>query len=131
MFDAPIIARDALGINGVVNPCSDAYKFGGWTSLAFVASRLVYAGLAKAGAELAVSGAEASTFRQSLKAVFRFGIGKSWRSPSLDKYTTDKALRDAAGRTNVLINNYGAGVAAAGGVNGAGVTTGSGCGCQQ
>jgi RHS repeat-associated protein len=115
--------RDKLGIGGV-NRCSDAYKYGGWSSFAFGASRLAYAGLAKGGAMLAASGIEASAFRTALRNAFRLGIGTNWRTPNLAKYATDDALRAAAGRTNPYINAYGAGVAAAGGAEG------TGCGCK-
>ena len=95
-----------------------------WSSFALGAGRLAYAGIAKVGATLAVSGVEASAFRQSLKGWFRLGMGEDWRLPDLTKYETDEALREAAGTTNGWLNLYGAGVAAAGAVNG------SGCGCQ-
>jgi hypothetical protein len=126
LLDTSVLARNALGINGSVNRCSNAYKYGGWSSFALGAGRLAYAGLAKAGAALAASGLEASAFRQSLKGWFRFGMGENWRLPDLTKYETDEALREAAGTTNGWINGYGAGVAAAGAANG----TGTGCGCQ-
>lgn len=117
--------RDLAGVNGGVNQCSDAYKFGGWTSFAFGVGRLGYAGLAKAGSMFASSGLEASAFREGLKDVFRMGAGKNWRPPDLTKYPTDTALREAAGRTNLGINAYGAGVAAAGAAGA------NGCGCSQ
>ena len=114
-----------VGADGGVDPCSSAYKYGGWASFAFGASRLAYAGIAKAGSMLAASGLRASLFRQQLKNVFRLGIAKNWRLPDISKYPTDEALRAAAGRTNPYINVYGAGVAAAGAYEG------SGCGCSQ
>jgi RHS repeat-associated protein len=116
--------RDLAGVDGGVDPCSDAYKYGGWSSFALGAGRLAYAGIAKGGAMLAASGAEASAFRQGLKGAFRFGAAKNWRPPDLSKYPTDAALRAAAGRTNPGMNAYGAGVAAAG-------AAGAMCGCPQ
>ncbi len=112
-------------LSGQVSQCSGAYKAGGWASFAIGSARLGYAGLAKGGAMLAASGAEAAAFGQGLKTAFRLGIGRSWRVPSLAKYATDEALRAAAGRTNTLVNLYGAGAAAAG------ASRGSGCGCGK
>jgi hypothetical protein len=103
-----------LGIEDYVNPCSPAYKAGSWTSFAFGFSRLGYAAFAKAGSVLATSGAAASAFRGSLRNAFRLGLGNGWRNPDLIKYGTDAALRAAAGRTNMVVNTYGAGVAAVG-----------------
>jgi hypothetical protein len=118
--------RDLFNIDGGVDPCSDAYRYGGWASFASGGGRLAYAGIAKGYSLAASSGAAASTFRVQLKNAFRFGTGKNWRPPDLSKYPTDDALRAAAGRTNPYINTYpGAGVA------GAGANGGSGCGCSQ
>jgi hypothetical protein len=116
--------RDLAGIDGGVNPCSDAYKYGSYAALSVGAGRLAYAGLAKAGSILAASGAEASAFRQWLKSPFRFGIGRNWRPPDLAG-KTDAQLRISAGKTNLGVNAYGAGVAAAGGVGAAQ------CGCSK
>jgi len=116
--------RSILDIGGV-NRCSNAYSYGGWSSFAFGFARLGYAGLARGGSILASSGAQASAFRQSLRTVFRLGIGGNWRSPNLARYATDEALRAAAGRTNPFINAYGAGVAVAGAMEG------MGCGCPN
>jgi hypothetical protein len=77
---------------------------------------------------LASSGASASAFRTGLRNVARLGIGTSWRQPNLAKYGTDEALRAAAGRTNPVINAYGAGVAAAGAAGASGAN--GDCGCQ-
>lgn len=115
--------RDALGIGGV-DPCSSAYRYGGWTSFAIGSSRLAYGAVAKGYSVLASSGAAASAFRSGLKNAFRLGAGKNWRPPDLSKYATDEALRAAAGRTNPYVNTY------AGGVTAAGAAGGSGCGCQ-
>jgi hypothetical protein len=108
------LTADTLGLSDVVDPCSGSYKAGGWTSFAFGFSRLGYAALAKGGSIMASSGAAASAFRGSLKNAFRLGFGKGFRNPNLAKYNSDAALRAAAGRTNPLINAYGAGVSAAG-----------------
>lgn len=115
--------RDLADVGGV-DPCSTAYNAGAWTSFGLGAGRLAYAGIAKAGSVLAASGAEASKFRQGLKGLFRFGAAKNWRPPDLSKYPTDDALRAAAGRTNLGMNAYGAGVAATG-------ATGATCICTR
>ncbi len=90
--------RNLAGIGGV-NQCSDAYSAGSWTSFAFGASRLAYAGIAKGYSLTASSGAAASQFREQSRNLFRIGVGKNWRRPDLSKYPTDDALRAAAGRT--------------------------------
>ena len=114
--------RDALGIDGGVDPCSDAYRYGSWGALAAGGARLTYAGLVKGGSLLASSGLAASEFRSQVKTLFRLGVGKNWRPPDLSKYPTDAALRAAAGRSNPGVNIYGGGVAAAGA---------AGCGCPR
>ena len=106
--------RNALGIEGIVDECSDEYKYGAWSSFAAGIARLGYAGLAKAGSVVASSGAAASAFRESLKRIFRLGIGKNWRKFNAPQNISDAALRSKAGRTDPFINAYGAGVAAAG-----------------
>jgi RHS repeat-associated protein len=98
----------------VVDRCSNAYSAGAWSSFAFGASRVGYAGLAKGASMFASSGARASAFRQGLKTAARLGMAKSWRQPNLAKYSTDEALRAAVGRTNPLANAWGAGTAVAG-----------------
>jgi len=108
--------------NTGVNKCSTAYRAGAWTSFGLGVGRLAYAGLAKTGSVLASSGADASAFRSWLRV--RSGGGDSFRPPDLSKYTTDEALREAAGRTNLPANLWGAGAAVAGAAGG------SGCGCQ-
>jgi RHS repeat-associated protein len=105
--------RSQLDID-VVNRCSSAYDAGGWSSFALGASRIGYAGLAKAGSMFASSGAQASAFRQALKTAARLGFASSWRQPNLARYATDEALRAAAGRTNPAMNALAVGVAAAG-----------------
>lgn len=116
------LIRSGMDTSDAVNKCSLAYRAGGWTTFALGAGRLAYAGLAKAGALFASSGAEASAFRASLRV--GFGGGNTFRPPNLLKYTTDQALRNAAGRTNLPANLWGAGAAVAGAAGG------SGCGCQ-
>jgi len=103
--------RYAIGVDNV-DTTSGWYRGGSWTSFAVGTSRLAYAGLAKAGSLLAQSGAAASQFRQAIKAPFRLGMAKDWRPPNLAKYTTDDALRAAAGRTNPGMNAYGGAVSA-------------------
>ena len=119
------LIRDAMGTNDAVDECSTAYKAGGWSSFALGAGRLAYAGLAKAGAEAAASGLEASAFRSGLRKAF--GGGNSFRPPNLAKYATDDALRAAAGRTNAFGNALGAGAATTGAYEGGGAK----CGCQK
>ena len=116
--------RDAAGVDGGVDECSDAYLYGGLSSAAFGGARLAYAGLAKAGSVVATSGAAASEFRQTLKVVFRGGVGRNWRPPNLAG-KSDAALRQSAGKTNAAINSYGAGTAAAAGIDA------SKCGCPR
>ena len=116
--------RDAAGVDGGVDECSDAYLYGGLSSAAFGGARLAYAGLAKAGSVVATSGAAASEFRQTLKVVFRGGVGRNWRPPNLTG-KSDAALRQSAGKTNAAINSYGAGTAAAAGIGA------SKCGCPR
>ncbi len=115
--------RDALDI-GSVNGCSCAYSAGSWVSMAGGVGRMAYAGIAKAGSALASSGAAASAFRSELKSCMSAGLTKDIRKPDLSKYGSDDALRAAAGRTNLGVNAYGAGVAGAGATGG-----GLGCGC--
>lgn len=110
--------RELVGATGVVNDCSNAYEYGGLAAFAFGAGRLAYAGLAKAGSVLAASGGEAVAFRTSLKTFFRGGIGRNWRPPNLAG-KTDAQLRASAGKTNFLVNAYGAGVGTAGGMGAA------------
>jgi len=57
--------------------------------------------------------------------IARLGLARSWRLPNLAKYATDEALRAAAGRTNLFVNLYGAGISVSGAANG------SGCGCHK
>jgi RHS repeat-associated protein len=114
--------RDAAGVDGGVDACSDSYTYGEISSIAFGGARLAYAALAKGGAVLASTGLAASQFREGLKTVFRGGIGRNWRPPNLAG-KTDAQLRTAAGKTNAAINAYGAGVATAGGIGM--------CGCQR
>ena len=115
--------RDAFGI-GSVSTCSCAYSVGSWTSMAAGGARLAYAGIAKIGSAMASSGAAASAFRSSLKSKASCGLTDDIRKPDLSKYGSDDALRAAAGRTNLGVNAYGAGVAGAGAIGG-----GLGCGC--
>ncbi|WP_147455611.1 hypothetical protein [Solilutibacter pythonis] len=68
----------------------------------------MHTGLAKAVSKVAASGLEASALRSSLRRVF--GDGNSFRPPNLSKYPTDDALRQAASRTNVFGNAWGAGL---------------------
>ena len=116
--------RDAAGVDGGVDECSDAYFYGGLSSAAFGGARLAYAGLAKAGSVMATSGAAASEFRQTLKVIFRGGVGRNWRPPNLAG-KSDAALRQSAGKTNAGINSYGAGTVAAAGIGA------SKCGCPR
>lgn len=69
---------------------------------------------------LASSGAAASTFRASLRTWGKLGVARGWRPPNLAQYTTDAALREAAGRTNPFANAAGLGISAAGAYAGLG-----------
>ncbi len=117
--------REFVGVSGAVNMSSDDYRSGEYTSIAFGGARLAYAGVVKGGSILASSGVSASSFRTSMKSFFRFNLGKNWRPVDLSKYKTDDALREAAGRTNPIVNLYGAGVA------GTGIVENEDCGCKQ
>jgi hypothetical protein len=116
--------RDLTGLDGGVDQCSDAYDYGAIAALAAGGGRIAYAGLAKGGSLLASSGAQASAFRAGLKTAFRGGIGRNWRPPNLAG-KTDAQLRASAGKTNVGMNAYGAGVGAAGAMGEAQ------CGCPR
>jgi hypothetical protein len=96
--------RDRLGLgDGEVDVCSDSYRAGGWTSFAFGGLRLAYAAAAKRISMAAASGLAASESRETLKQVFRAGLGKGWRKPDLAG-KSDEALRQSAGRTNPGVN---------------------------
>jgi RHS repeat-associated protein len=116
--------RDLAGVDGGVDPCSDAYDYGAVAALAAGGARVAYAGLAKAGSVFASSGAQASAFRSGLKTFFRGGVGRNWRPPNLAG-KTDAQLRASAGKTNFGVNAYGAGVGAAAGIGAAQ------CGCPK
>ena len=109
-FGATRYARGAFDIGGTVDTESSAYTYGGWTSVAAGGARLAYAGLAKTYSIVAPTGAAASAFRERSRNWFRLGAGTGWRQPNLSRYTTDDALRAAAGRTNPYVNVYGGGV---------------------
>lgn len=116
----PLIKNNIEGYDDIkADRCSTSYKVGGWASFALGTGRLAYAGIAKVGSRLAASGAQASAFRTGLGNAFRFGAPRPY-APNLAKYPTDDLLRAAAGRTNPLMNAYGAGAAAAGAYNGLG-----------
>jgi len=106
------MARDALGIDGGVNRCSGGYSAGQWTSFAFGAGRMAYAGIAKVGAAVAADGAGAMAFRNGLKRVMRGPLaGSNFRIKTyedlLAKYGSDEAIQAAAGRTNPAVNAVG------------------------
>ncbi len=107
------LARNALGIDGGVDQCSDAYSAGQWSSLALGGGRVLYAGVAKAGSAAAASGAAAMEFRNGLKRVMRGPLaGSDFRIKNyaelLRKYGSDDAVRAAAGRTSPAFNSVGA-----------------------
>lgn len=102
-----------FGINGVVDQSLISYRVESYGALAAGGVRIAYGGVVKGYSYMAPPGAAASAFRQKAKGWFRFGIGRKWRPPSLSKYSSDAALRAAAGRTNPYVNAYGAGVTAA------------------
>ena len=105
--------RDWADVDGGVDPCSDEYDYGAIAALAAGAARMAYAGFVKAGSLLASTGAQASAFRSGIKTFFRGGVGRNWRPPNLAG-KTDAQLRASAGKSNVGVNAYGAGVGAAG-----------------
>lgn len=111
--------RQALGIEGV-NRCSSAYAAGAVASLAAGTARIGYAVAAKGISVMAATPAAASAGRETLKQAFRLGMGGGYRSVDASRYATGEALRAAAGRTNRMVNSYGAGVAAAGAVGASG-----------
>jgi hypothetical protein len=119
--------RAVTGAGSVVDPCSNAYQYGGYAALAAGAGRLAYAAAAKVGAAAASSGVAASAFRNTLKAVARGGVAPNYRAVSyaqaLAAKGSDAAVQAAAGTTNSFFNAYGALVGAAGAANA------SGCGC--
>jgi RHS repeat-associated protein len=124
------LARNALGIDGGVDQCSDAYSAGQWSSLALGGGRVLYAGVARAGSVAAANGAAAMSFRNGLKRVMRGPLaGSDFRIKNyaelLQKYGSDDAIRAAAGRTSPAFNSVGANLAIGGA---AGRAT---CGCPR
>lgn len=124
------LARDALDIDGGVDECSTAYSAGQWSSLALGGGRLLYAGVAKAGAAVAANGAAAMAFRNGLKRLMRGPLaGSGYRIKNyadlLTKYGTDDAIKAAAGRTNPGFNATSANLGIGGAV---GKST---CGCPK
>ena len=105
--------RDRAGIDGGVDKCASTYRrsrtTGNAYSLTLGGGRLLYAGLAKGYSITASSGRAASAGRSLLRRLF--GGGGGLRPPNLSQYTTDAALRAAAGRTNPYFNAAGAAVA--------------------
>lgn len=105
--------RNEYGIGtDQVDEHGGAYAAGSWSSLLLGVGRLGYAGAAKGVSILARTGEEASAIRTSMRYWGKLGMGAELRAPNLAKYTTDEALRAAAGRTNPLVNAYGAGMTA-------------------
>lgn len=101
--------RDAFDIVSV-DRCSRSYNAGSWTGIGVSGARGVYAGAVKAGSVVAATGVGASNWRNTVKIIFRGGIGKNWRKPNLSKYKTDADLRRAAGHSNPFVNMFAAGV---------------------
>jgi hypothetical protein len=112
---------EKYGLGGYYDPCSTAYRAGGWASLATGLGRLGYAAAAKAISKTASSGLAASAARSSLKIRFRLGTLSNYKrydpTALLGKYGSDQALREAAGRTNPLWNAIGANFAFGSAVN--------------
>jgi RHS repeat-associated protein len=103
--------RDLIGSNVDVNKCSSYYAGGEWAGLFAGGARLAYAGTVKAGSILAKSGEAASTFRNTIKGVFRGTFSKAKYKiypyeTLLQKYGSDAAVKAAAGRTNIGYNIY-------------------------
>ncbi len=118
LFGTGPYLRRKLDIEGV-NTCSGWYEGGAITSLVVGFARIGYAAAAKGISALAATPAAASAGRETLKSLFRLGVGDGFRAVDASRYTGE-ALRAAAGRTNPLINAYGSGVAVAGGVGATG-----------
>jgi hypothetical protein len=106
------LARNALGIDGGVNRCSTAYKVGEYSTIAAGLGRMAYAGAVKGASMMAANGAQAAAARNITKRIFRGPLGGSnYRIYSYDqllnKYGSDAAVKDAAGRTSPFWNAMG------------------------
>jgi RHS repeat-associated protein len=125
--------NDWDGGSAFIDKCSGWYKVGEYTPLALGASRLAYAGAAKAISVLPeVSGAEAGAARNTLKTIFRGGLFPNYRQYTYEelfaKYGSDAAVKAAAGRTSSPLNWLGAYIAASSATNAA---TSPDCGCRH
>jgi hypothetical protein len=100
-FLIPIVVRNLWDISGDIDYGGAAYKGGGYAAYAAGMYRISYAVAAKGYAAFAVSGAEASALRASMRW---------WGAPvrDLTKYDTDDALRVAAGKANIRLVAAGA-----------------------
>ena len=104
--------RDFIGANRDVDRCSLYYDGGEWAGLGLGGARLAYAGTVKIGSIMAIDGAAASAFRNTMKGAFRLTFSKAtYRiypyEMLLKKYGTDAAVKAASGRTNLGYNAWG------------------------
>ena len=123
--------RELAGVDGGINKCSNAYRYGGYASFAAGGARLAYAGIAKGGALLIRSAPNAVNFRQGLKVTFRGGLFPNFRRKTYEALKaagkTDAQIIASSGRTNLVANQGGAIVVLGGAIQ----TSESICGCEQ
>ena len=101
--------RAIAGIDGGVNYDSSSYRISGYLGVAALGGgRLAYASAVRGYSIVASSGVAASSFRTAAGNFFRFGARRPYQ-PNLSRYSSDAALRAAAGRTNPYVNALGAG----------------------
>ena len=105
--------RKTYGYNHVVNSHSPIYQTGSYTTLLLGGARLAYAGAAKGISILpGVTGRQASSMRNILKRIFRLNPFSNYRvypyEKLLQKYGSESAIKNAAGRTSGSINRLGA-----------------------
>jgi len=112
--------RNRLEIGGV-DICSDAYIQGQRIGMVAGGGRAAYAGLARAGANLARTARQASNFRNRLKLMGSFGISRliRWKTYSdlRRRGRTDSEIRRSSGKTNPAANAIGFNAAIGGGIN--------------
>jgi len=132
------LARRFLEIDGDVDPCSKAYRYGELSSFAFGTGRLLYAGTARLLPQLVRTGGTEleraltiSMARNNLKTVARAGSFPNARVYTVEeivrKYRGDPAeIIKAAQRTNTGVNAVGADAAAR-----AAITRAASCDCRQ
>lgn len=129
------IARDLLRLNGYVDECSAAYKWGNYASIGLGLARIGYMGAAKALPYVIRSGAThmeralaISSARNMLKRGFWLNFVSFMEKTTaqvIGKYVTPDAIINAATRTNPGVNACGMNNVIGGGVNAA-----TSCGCK-